>query len=191
MSNDRIVLIGASAGGVNILCELLRALPREFHLPLIVVQHLPESGYLDVANVYPSLAHEVVEIEDKMPIENDHVYFAPGGYHVFIEQDRTFSLTQDEPVRFSRPSIDLCFESAAKVFGDKVIAMVLTGANDDGARGLAAVKRAGGVTVVQNPESAEFPAMPQAALKLEQHDFVLSTRDLPRFLVSQQGEAPL
>jgi two-component system chemotaxis response regulator CheB len=189
MTTDRIVVIGTSAGGVNVLYELLQRLPGEFSLPLVVVQHLPESNHVDLKHVYPRGAHEVIEIEDKMPVENGRIYFAPGGYHVLFEKDQTFSLTQDDPIRYSRPSIDVCFESAVRVFGDKVIAMVLTGANSDGAEGLAAVKHAGGVTVVQNPESAEFPEMPKAALSLEQPDFVLNARDLPNFLVAQQREA--
>ena len=188
MTQDRIVVIGASAGGVTVLHELLQTLPKEFSLPIVVVQHLPESNHVDVADVYPSGARKVIEIEDKMPVENGRVYFAPGGYHVLFEKDQTFSLTQDDPVRYSRPSIDLCFESAVHVFGGKVIALLLTGANSDGAEGLAAVKHAGGVTVVQNPESAEFPEMPKAAINLEQPDFILNARELPKFLLTQQRE---
>jgi two-component system chemotaxis response regulator CheB len=191
MTEDRIVVIGTSAGGVAVLYELLKTLPKEFSLPLVVIQHLPDTSRIDVTRVYPSSAHDLIEIEDKMPVESGRVYFAPGGYHVLFEKDQTFSLTQDEPVRFSRPSIDVCFESAIQVFGDKVIALVLTGANDDGAEGLAAVKHAGGVTAVQDPETAEFSEMPKAALNMGKPDFILNARELPQFLLNQQREASL
>jgi two-component system chemotaxis response regulator CheB len=110
---------------------------------------------------------------------------------LLFEQDGTFSLNQDEPVRFSRPSIDLCFQSAAEVFGSRVIGVILTGANNDGAEGLRAIKAAGGVTIVQNPESAEFPEMPSSALSLQKPDYVVKVSELPQLFLSCQTGASL
>lgn len=189
MIDSQIVLIGTSAGGVTAIHDLLLNLSPDFKLPIVVIQHLPESNHVEVAQVYPSHSLKVVEIEDKMPVEAGFVYFAPGGYHLQFERDQTFSLSQDEPVRFSRPSIDLCFESAAKTFGKRVIGVVLTGANSDGALGLVQIKQAGGKTIVQNPETAEFAEMPDAALKALSPDYVTPLEALPKILFELQSEA--
>lgn len=186
MIDSKIIIIGASAGGVTAIHQLLENLPKEFRLPVVVVQHLPESSHVEVENVYPSQTLKVVEIEDKMPIESGYGYFAPGGYHVMFEKDHTFSLSQDEPVRFSRPSIDLCFESAAKVFGKNAVGVVLTGANGDGSIGLVQIKECGGTAIVQNPETAEFKEMPEASLRAVKPDFVTTLSDLPKILLEQQ-----
>lgn len=189
MIESRVVLIGTSAGGVSAVCDLLLALPQNFKLPMVIVQHLPESNHVEVGQVYPSKALKVTEIEDKMPIEPGYAYFAPGGYHVHFEKDHTFSLSQEEPVRFSRPSIDLCFESAAKIFGPKAIGVVLTGANADGAVGLTRIIEEGGKSIVQNPETAEFAEMPEAALQAAKPDFVVTLKELPKILSDLQMEA--
>jgi two-component system chemotaxis response regulator CheB len=106
----------------------------------------------------------MIEIEDKQPITPGAIYLAPADYHVLIESDRRFTLNADDPVNFSRPSIDVLFESAAAVFGDRAFGIVLTGANADGALGLRAIREAGGLAVVQNPATAAVPDMPRAAI---------------------------
>ncbi len=188
MISSKVIIVGASAGGVTIIHDLLSNLSPEFSLPIVVVQHLPDSNHVNVASVYSSGPREVVEVEDKMPIEAGHIYFAPGGYHLLIEKDHTFCLTQDEPVNFSRPSIDLCFQSAAEILKARVVGVLLTGANRDGALGLTMIKAAGGVTIVQDPDGAEFPEMPKAALQLQTPDFIVNAKELPGLLLNQQVE---
>lgn len=186
-----VFMIGTSAGGVSAIHEILEDLNPEVTAPIVVIQHLPDVKHVDVKTVYPAGPNRtVLEIEDKMPIEDNHVYFAPGGYHLLIEKDRTFSLTQDEPIRYSRPSIDLTFESAACVLGPRLVAVVLTGANADGAEGLVKVRAAGGVCVVQNPLEAEFREMPTAAIEMQTPDHVVLIEEIPAlFRKLQIGEA--
>jgi len=160
-----IVVVGTSWGGLAALRELAGALPADFALPLVIVQHRHKrSGQL-----LPSLLQDrarlcVCETEDKAPIEPGNIYVAPADYHLLIE-DGHFALSTDEPVRYSRPSIDVTFMSAADRYGEHSVGVVLTGANADGARGLKRIYDRGGLALVQLPESAESPAMPAAALK--------------------------
>lgn len=160
----RAVVIGASAGAVQALSELLPRLPADYALPILIVVHVPEtpSGLTSLFTAKSAIA--VREPEDKEPIEPATVYLAPPGYHLLVETDRSIALSADEPVLFSRPSIDVLFESAAEAYGQDLTAIVLTGANEDGARGAAAVHAAGGTVLVEDPANAYAPAMPTAAL---------------------------
>jgi two-component system chemotaxis response regulator CheB len=159
------VVIGGSAGAVSALLTLLPALPADFPLPVVVVIHIARHHIGSLAEVFQSQSRLVVkEAEDKEPLVPGTVYLAPADYHVLVEPRRYVSLSNEEPVNFSRPSIDVLFGSAADAYGDTLLAIVLTGANRDGAQGLAAVCDAGGLALVQTPESAEAPAMPAAAL---------------------------
>ncbi|WP_055049007.1 chemotaxis protein CheB [Devosia sp. A16] len=161
------IVIGASAGAVEALTSLLPALKPGFRLPIIVVVHLPADRRSAMAELFRAkCALTVVEAEDKDPIVAGTIYFAPPDYHLLVEVDRSFSLSCDAPVLFSRPSIDVLFESAADAYGPGLIGIVLTGANADGARGLKAIISEGGVGVVQTPSSALAAAMPEAALQL-------------------------
>src|SRR6476469_3299727 len=159
------VVIGASAGGVAALLQLLAPLPRDFIPSMIAVLHLPSDHHSGLAELF---AHRmqlpVVEAEDKMPVRPGTLYFAPAGYHLLIEADRCFALSCEDPVLFSRPSIDVLFDSAALAYRERLAGVVLTGASDDGAAGLAAVKAAGGFTAVQDPAEAQIATMPQAAI---------------------------
>lgn len=176
-------MIGASAGGVMAIHRILQSLNPSFTSPVIVIQHLPDLKHVDVKTVYPAGPGRIVlEIEDKMPIEPNHVYFAPGGYHLEFDQDESFILSQDEPVRFSRPSIDLSFESAARVFGPRLTAIVLTGANGDGAQGLRSIQNAGGRCIIQNPENADYREMPLAALALVKPDHLVQIDEISPLL---------
>jgi two-component system chemotaxis response regulator CheB len=184
MNVSHVFIIGTSAGGVSALHHIIENLNPAVKSPIIVVQHLPDIKHVDVKTVYPGGDERaIVEVEDKMPVEERYVYFAPGGYHMVIEKDGTFSLSQDEPIRYSRPSIDLSFESAAAAFGPKLTAIVLTGANSDGADGLKAVREHGGACVIQDPREAEYPAMPQAALEAVEPDYVSSLEELPSLML--------
>ncbi|RON80557.1 chemotaxis protein CheB [Pseudomonas fluorescens] len=178
------IVVGASAGGVEALMNLLGPLRKGFVLPIIIVLHLPEERRSQLAEVFARrLALPVAEATDKQDIEAGTVYFATPGYHLSVEQDRSLSLSLEERVHHSRPSIDYLFESAADVYGTKLAAVLLTGANHDGARGLAQVKRHGGLTIVQDPEDAQVATMPLAALKIQPPDHVLPIHGIGRLLV--------
>ncbi len=170
----RLVAIGASAGGVEALLELLPPLGKTLTVPVAVVLHLPQDRESALVSVFGNrCAVPVREAEDKMPIEPGTLYFAPPGYHLLVENDMTFSLNCDPPERFSRPSIDALLMSAADALGEELVAVVLTGANDDGARGLAAAAAAGALTVVQDPEEARSADMPRAAIERVRPDYIL------------------
>ena len=179
------VVIGASAGGVEVLSMLLSALPDSCRLSLIIVMHIPRERPSLLPEVFGSrCALPVKEAEDKEPIQPGTVYFAPPDYHLLVDRGPAFALSTDEPVHFSRPSIDVLFDSAADVYGERVIGVILTGANQDGAEGLAAIGHAGGRTVVQDPVSAAVAYLPEAALKQGPVDFVLSLPQLRELFAS-------
>lgn len=161
-----VVAIGTSWGGLAALTKLLGALPTDFGIPVVVVQHRSkDSERLLVQLLQDATDLKVGEIEDKDPLTPGMVHVAPANYHVLIE-DGYASLTIEEPVRFSRPSIDVMFSSAADTYGAAAIGVVLTGANEDGARGLAHIVKRGGLALVQDPKTAEIPIMPQAAIRV-------------------------
>lgn len=166
-SKPEAVVIGASAGAVQALSVILPALPVDFQLPIIIVVHIPSDKRSILAELFQAKCKlEVQEAEDKLPIRNGTIYFAPADYHLLIETDKTLSLSSDEPVLFSRPSIDVLFESASDVYGPSLIAIVLSGANHDGASGLKTVVQAGGIALVQDPDTAFASAMPEAAIQI-------------------------
>ncbi|MGC4014719.1 MAG: chemotaxis protein CheB [Luteolibacter sp.] len=159
------VVIGVSAGAFDALSTILPELPAGFPCAVLVVVHLPPDRKSLMASLFASrCALEVKEAEDKEMLRAATIYFAPPDYHLLVEPDFSLSLSSDEPVLYSRPSIDVLFESAADAYGDDLVAVVLTGANHDGARGLRTVCDAGGRALVQSPDSAEEPTMPRAAL---------------------------
>jgi two-component system chemotaxis response regulator CheB len=161
----RAVAIGGSAGASGVLREILGGLTRAFPAPIAVVQHLhtDDRGLL-VENLGRATRIPVVEVQDKMPARSGQVHVAPADYHMMVERDGTFALSVDDPVLWSRPSLDVFFLSAAKVWRSGLLAIVLSGANEDGAAGLRAVRLRGGMAVVQDPATAQFPKMPLAAM---------------------------
>ena len=160
------IVLGASSGGVEAISFLLRRLPEDFSVPILIVVHLPPERPSRMAEVLGARStFDVHEAEDKEPIEPHTVYVAPPDYHLMVEVDRTIALSSDEPVHYSRPAIDVLFETAADAYGDALVGVVLTGANDDGAQGLCRLCEAGGTALVQSPEEAAAAAMPEAALK--------------------------
>jgi len=160
-----IVAVGTSWGGLSAMRQLLGALPRGFPIPIIVVQHRAKDSDLLLSQLLQdSTDLKVCEIEDKDVLQPGRVHVAPADYHVMLELGFA-SLTVEGPVRFSRPSIDVTFDSVADTYGPAAIAVVLTGANEDGARGLAQIARRGGRALVQDPKTAEIPIMPQAAIR--------------------------
>ena len=177
------IVMGGSSGALEALSTLLPALPAHCAIPLAIVVHLPPSRPSHLAEVLGArTVLPVREAEDKEPIAAGTVYVAPPNYHLLIERTRTFSLSADEPVHFSRPAIDVLFESAADAYGNHLAGILLTGASADGARGLSAVKRRGGIAIVQSPDGAVAPEMPRAALSMVEADHVLSVTDLASLL---------
>jgi two-component system chemotaxis response regulator CheB len=160
------IVIGTSAGGLYALTALLQSLPAGFPVPIIVVQHrAKDQNHLLEEVLQSKTGIKIKQADEKEPIMAGYVYIAPPDYHLLIEADRTFSLTADEQVRYSRPSIDVLFESAAPVFGKGLIGIILTGANDDGTAGSRTIKKYGGITIAQDPAEAAYPFMPNAAIK--------------------------
>jgi two-component system, chemotaxis family, protein-glutamate methylesterase/glutaminase len=157
-----LVLIGTSAGGLEAVCTLLRRLPADLELAIVVVQHRSRDSDALCEVLQDCSALPVHDVVDKEPIETGHVYLAPPDYHVMVEDDH-LSLTVDEPVVYSRPSIDVAFQSAADAWRERLIGIVLTGANSDGSKGLRRIRDQGGLAIVQTPQSAEVPVMPAAA----------------------------
>src|SRR5215212_10038385 len=180
--------MGASWGGLAALERVLTGLPRDFRTPIAIAQHRsPDGGSEGLARLLGAHTHlPVVDVEDKQPVEPGHVYLAPPDYHLYLEPDG-FALSVDDAVLYSRPSIDVLFESAADVYRDRLVAVVLTGANEDGAQGIATVKRLGGYTIVQNPADAERAEMPRAALRAIDPDKVLSLDGIPSALTQLCG----
>ncbi|MDQ5874021.1 MAG: chemotaxis protein CheB [Actinomycetota bacterium] len=178
-----IVGIGTSWGGLAALTKLLGDLPADFGIPLVVVQHRrKDSERLLVQLLQDATDLKVCEIEDKDPLTPGTVHVAPANYHILIEAGYA-SLTIEEPVRFSRPSIDVMLTSAADTYGSAAIGVVLTGANEDGARGLAHLTKRGGVGLVQDPKTAEIPIMPAAAIRAVPTAEVLTLPALGRRLI--------
>jgi two-component system chemotaxis response regulator CheB len=168
------IVIGASAGGVEALSVLLPALPRELRAPVFVVLHLPRERPSQLAAIFSGkCALPVVEAQDKEPVAPGTVYIAPPDYHLLLDHGPCLALSTDEPVNYSRPAIDVLFESAADLYRERLLGMVLTGGNQDGAAGLEAVRRRGGTTVVQDPASAQVALMPASALQRGPADHVL------------------
>ncbi len=182
-SSRGAVIIGASAGALEALSQLLPSLPASFALPVFVVVHVPPDKPSVLADIFKTKCQlRAIEAEDKEPIEPGVIYFAPPNYHLLFEDQQTIALSNEEEVLFSRPSIDVAFESAADVWADRLIGIILTGANQDGAAGLQAVAKAGGVTLVQNPEGAYARAMPEAAIDACPQARVMSFAEMSAFL---------
>ncbi|MBA1429781.1 chemotaxis protein CheB [Pseudomonas fluorescens] len=179
------IVVGASAGGVEALLSIFGELPEGFGLPVIAVLHLPDERRSQLAEVFARrLRVPVKEARDKEAIEAGTLYFAGPGYHLSVELDRSLSLSQEDRVHHSRPAIDFLFTSAADAYGPGLLAILLTGANQDGARGLAYVKQSGGTTVVQDPAEARIAVMPLAALALHTPDHILSLSRIGSLLAS-------
>ena len=184
-----LVVVGTSTGGLHALTRLLSSLPGTFQLPILIVQHRSKdsderlSGLLRVASQLP-----VSEAEDKEPLRAPGVYLSPPDYHLLVEAD-SLALSTEEPVAYSRPSIDVLFESAAYSHGSAVIAVLLTGANQDGTRGLQAVKHRGGYVIVQDPSSAESGFMPRHAVQHVVADRVLDLDQIATELVVRATDA--
>lgn len=175
MGSFDIVVMGCSAGGLSALEAILSRLKNPIETPIVIVQHLsPDSGdsILKLLNKYSDV--EVYEPTDKELVEGGKIYLAPPDYHLMIESDRTFCLNMGPKENYSRPSIDVLFETAAEVYQDRCLAILLTGANRDGARGMAVIKDFNGVTIAQDPLEAQVPIMPKSAIKAGVVDYTFT-----------------
>ncbi|PSB23982.1 chemotaxis protein CheB [Stenomitos frigidus] len=179
-----LVVIGTSLGGLSALKVLLGGLADPFPLAIAVVQHRhKESGHVMSEYMQQYTTLPVLEAEDKDELLPGHIYLAPADYHLLIEWGY-LTLSVDEPVCFARPSIDVLFESAADAYADRAIGIILTGANRDGTNGLARIKACGGLTIVQDPATAETGMMPQAAIATTKVDAILPLPDIAPYLVN-------
>lgn len=180
----RAVVIGGSSGGLQALLPILAPLPVDFPLTVLVVLHLRADGSGNLASVLnANTALPVEEARDKQPALAGHIYTAPPGYHLLVEQGGSLALSVDEPVNFARPSIDVLFDSAAQAWGEELIGILLSGANADGAEGLGQIKKYGGLTLVQDPASAQATAMPRAAIEQGVAQQVLRPEAIARSLL--------
>lgn len=180
----QVVVIGASAGGIKALMSILSALPSNFPLPILIVQHLhPESDSYLVQMLDARCGLRVKQADEKEAITVGNVYLAPPNYHLLIEEDKTLSLTIDARVNFSRPAIDVLFDTAVYAYRDAVIGIMLTGANHDGSEGIKRIKQNGGYVIVQDPATAEADAMPRAAIAATKVDKILPLDQIGVYLL--------
>jgi two-component system, chemotaxis family, protein-glutamate methylesterase/glutaminase len=180
----RAIVIGISTGGVGTLKPLLGALPGNFPLPVIIVQHLSRDTRDRMATLLDHLCEIRVKEADEGELpEGGTVYLAPPNYHLLVEPDGRLGLSTDPPVNFARPSVDVLFETAAEAWGSGVIGVVLTGAGSDGSRGLQRIKTKGGIAVVQDPADAAADSMPKGAMMMVKPDYVVPLAGLPQLFV--------
>lgn len=188
------IVIGSSAGGIKALSSVLSALPSDFALPILIVQHVhPHSDSYLVNILGTKCALTVKQADEKEVITNGVVYLAPPNYHLLIEEDRSLSLSIEPPVSFARPSVDVLFETASYTYQNRLIGIILTGANHDGNEGVKKIKQAGGYVIVQDPATAEADAMPKAAIATACVDKVLPLEQIGPYLlqlVVNQSELP-
>lgn len=190
------VAVGVSAGGLAALGCILSELERDLPLAILIVQHMrPDSDGFFCRHLDSLCRMRVKEAEDKETIQPATVYIAPPDYHLLVEADRTLTLSADERINYSRPSIDVLFETAAEAYQKKLVGLVLTGANADGSQGLARIKQLGGLAVVQSPASAECDIMPRAAITSVAVDHIVPLEKIGQFLNSLasgkiHGESP-
>ncbi|MDI1318404.1 chemotaxis protein CheB [Flavobacterium sp.] len=185
----KVVIVGGSAGSLEVLLQVLPKLQNIESLVILLIVHRRNSddNFLEEL-IRMKSGLKVKEVEDKTPIKVGHVYVAPADYHLLIENNLSFSLDVSEKVNYSRPSIDVGFESAADVFGTKLVAILLSGANNDGTNGLLAVKENGGIVIIQKPETAEVPYMPAHAIKNLDADYILSANEIAVFIKGLVGK---
>jgi two-component system chemotaxis response regulator CheB len=178
------IVIGASAGGLYTLTSILQPLPASYPVPIIVVQHRAKDERSLLEEVLQlKCSIKIKQADEKEVIQRGFVYFAPPDYHLLIESNGTFSLSYDARVNYSRPSIDVLFETAAAVFKQRLLGIILTGANKDGALGMKKIRALGGTTIAQRPETADYPEMPKAAISTGAIQHILTPEAIGNFLL--------
>lgn len=183
------IVVGTSAGGFQALTAILERLPKNYSIPIIIVQHrAKDSMHLFEEVLQRRCPILVKQADEKEKIVEGTAYVAPPDYHLLVESDRTFSLSTEPPVQFSRPSIDVLFESAAIVYREKLIGIILTGSNHDGASGIATVSNLGGLTIAQDPAQAEYSLMTVAAINTKKVKHVMQLAEIGGFLLSLHNQ---
>lgn len=183
IKKSEIFLIGCSAGGFSVIFDLLTGLGSDFPIPIVVIIHRSSKYKSEIETLLNKKVSLNVKLaEDQEVIKPGTVYFASADYHLLIEPEHKFTLDDSEPVHYCRPAIDVTFQSAADVYKDRVMAILLSGANNDGALGMKYIADMGGVTIVQDPECAEVDTMPQSAIKEAKIDLILSNEDIFRLI---------
>lgn len=178
------IVIGTSAGGLFALTTLLEQLPKNYPIPLIITQHRSKDYKDLLEEVLQSKCQILIkQADEKETILSERVYVAPPGYHLLVEEDYTFSLSADENVSYSKPSIDVLFETAAEAYREKLVGILLTGANSDGASGMSVIRKNKGLTIAQSPTEAQYPAMPQAAIDRKAVDHIWVLKEIRDFIV--------
>jgi len=175
----KLIVIGASFGGMEAVKKVLTGLPESFTVPIAVVLHIGSNNINTYMSILNKASHyHVKEAEEKEPVKEKTVYFAPPNYHLLVEENYSFSLSTDEKINFSRPAIDALFETAAWTFTDELIGILLTGSNKDGAAGLKIIKEYGGITIAENPKTAFAQNMPEAAINICNPDYILDLENI-------------
>ncbi|MEO5333675.1 MAG: chemotaxis protein CheB, partial [Magnetococcus sp. YQC-5] len=191
MTLQRAIVMGTSAGGLKALSKIFSHLPKHYSLPILVVQHMAaHTKGCSISTLLADYSHlPILEADDKTPIQPGCIYFAPPGYHLLVESDHTLALSIDPKVNHSRPSIDVLFETAADVYQQGLIGVLLTGASQDGTQGLKKILQRGGMTLVQDPQTAEAPLMPRFAIAVRAASQVLTLEAIAQTLI-QFGSRP-
>lgn len=178
-----MLLLGGSAGSFKILFRIVKTLPPDFGKTVIIVIHRKKNFFSEIEKLFGDHSRmHLREVCDKDPIQNNTIYIAPANYHTLIENETQFSLDVSESVWYSKPSIDVTFESAADIFKSHCTAILLSGANQDGAQGLLKLRNCGSLTIVQNPADAEMADMPKAAMSIQAAELILDVEDIYQFL---------
>lgn len=181
----KVVIIGGSAGSLNALMQILPELSALNSFALVIVLHRRGTDDMTLEELIKIKTEVPVKIiEDKEPLVPGFLYVAPSNYHLLFEKEETMSLDTSEKVNYSRPSIDVSFESAAEIYGDSLIGILLSGSNADGTEGLKTIQKAGGIIIVQDPDSADMPFMPNNAIRHTTPDFILNTDEILKFIIS-------
>ena len=174
-----LLLIGGSAGAFDSLLRIIEAIPLGYNKAVVIIIHRGKNNFTDIENLFgPHCRTKVTEVTDKETIQKGTVYIAPSNYHLLFEDSETFALDVSEAVWYSKPSIDVTFESAAEIYGNKCAAILLSGANADGAAGMLSLLKSGAITIAQNPNDAEVPIMPQAAIANKAARYILTCNQL-------------
>ena len=178
------IVMGVSSGGMQAMKVMFPLLPKDFSIPIIIVQHIgvhSDGEWINILNYNCNL--HIKEADEIETIEKGNIYIAPPNYHLLIEKDKTFSLTIGERVNFARPAIDILFETAAEAYKNKLIGVILTGSNYDGTKGMERIKECGGLTIAQDPDTAASSLMPAAAIAAMQPDYILSLEKIVQLLL--------
>ena len=180
---SKVLLLGGSAGAFKLLFRLVKVLPSDFGKTVIIIIHRKKNFFSEIEKLFAENSRMLLrEISDKDPIDSNTIYIAPANYHTLIEKNGGFGLDVSEAIWYSKPSIDVTFESAADAYGDKCAAILFSGANQDGAKGLLKLRDKGALTIVQDPKDAELHVMPQAAVDINAGEFILTTEQILKFM---------